>query len=639
MLKRVSMSALALCFVAGAPGVRAQQQQQAVKQPKSAAKKKAADESDPLAEVRRITAVSLVNTLADDARMFRDPLLRARVQARAADALWDTERERALLLFRRAWDEAEAADAEADRKLEEERRRQIREQGFASVQLPPSIRTEVLRLAAKRDRSLGEEFLLKMEEARKREAENAVTSNEKPTDPAQNGGRADPTEAPPAVAKRLRLAVQLLEDGDVERAIQFADPALGAVNIPALEFLARLRVKNSKAADDRYAALVARAAADPASDANTMSLLSSYIFTPSLYVTFTHDAGSNSNSWSRNFPPPADLSPQLRASFFRAAAGVLLRPTPTPDQDRSSAGRAGWYMVIARLLPLFDQFMPDRSAALRAKMASLAPDTPERLRQPGNNALTSGLVPEDPNRDRVTETLRRLDAAKNSDERDLVYADAVMDAVRRKDPRAEELLNKIEDTDLRRRLRAFLDYEAAREAVADKDVDAALKLARGGGLTPIQRAWTFTEVARLLSKSEPGRAAEILDEALADARDHIDAASPERVRALVAVATQMMQLDRARTWEVMLEVVKASNAAKEFTGEDARMGVRLQTKNGVHSTSTSVQSFDLNDIFARLAAEDLSRAVELAKAFEGESPRAVATLAVARYVLSKGGKL
>ena len=52
-----------------------------------------------------------------------------------------------------------------------------------------------------------------------------------------------------------------------------------------------------------------------------------------------------------------------------------------------------------------------------------------------------------------------------------------------------------------------------------------------------------------------------------------------------------------------------------------------------------MQSFDLNDIFAKLAAEDLSRAVELAKAFEGESPRAVATLAVARHVLSKGGKL
>jgi len=140
----------------------------------------------------------------------------------------------------------------------------MRERGSFSIHTPPSMRTEVLRLAAKRDRALGEEFLLKMEEARKREAENAVTSNEKPTNPAQNNSRPDPTDAPPAVTKRLRLAVQLLEDGDVERAIQFADPALGAVNIPALEFLSRLRVKNAKAADERYAALVARAPSDDA---------------------------------------------------------------------------------------------------------------------------------------------------------------------------------------------------------------------------------------------------------------------------------------------------------------------------------------------------------------------------------------
>ena len=182
MLKRVSMSALALFFVAGATGVRAQQQQ-AVKQPKSAAKKAARSESDPLAEVRRITAVlARQHARGRRAHVPRPAAARARAGPRRRRPVGD-ERERAVLLFRRAWDEAEAADAESDRKLEEEKRRQVREQGFSSIQLPPSIRTEVLRLAAKRDRALGEEFLSKMEEARKREAENAVTSNEKPTEP------------------------------------------------------------------------------------------------------------------------------------------------------------------------------------------------------------------------------------------------------------------------------------------------------------------------------------------------------------------------------------------------------------------------------------------------------------------------
>ncbi|HEX8291173.1 MAG TPA: hypothetical protein VF570_05440, partial [Pyrinomonadaceae bacterium] len=205
MSKRVSLLALALCaFVSPAPGL-AQEPQPAAPKPaaprpsKASAKKPAAEAADPVAELRRTTAISLVSSLADDARAFRDPALRARVQARAADALWDTEREKAAALFRRAWDEAEAADAEADRRVADEQRRQQRERGSFSIQLPPSLRTEVLRLAAKRDRALGEEFLTRLDEARKRELESAATSNERPTDaaPANRGGQGQPEQQRP----------------------------------------------------------------------------------------------------------------------------------------------------------------------------------------------------------------------------------------------------------------------------------------------------------------------------------------------------------------------------------------------------------------------------------------------------------
>jgi len=640
MLKRVSLLSLALCSAVVPARVSAQQPQ--TKPSPASAKKTAAAEVDPMAEIRRTTAVSLVNTLADEARMFRDPNLRGRVQARSADALWDTDRERARLLFRRAWDDAEAADADSDRRVAEERARQTRARGSFSIALGPSLRTEVLRLAAKRDRALGEEFLAKLEEARRRELESPATSNERPADAARGGEqqqqRPDPMDTPPAVAKRLRLAIQLLEDGDTERAIQFADPALGGVTPAGLEFLARLRAKSATAADERYAAMLGRAAANPASDANTVSLLSSYLFTPSVFTVFSADAGSNVNSWARPaLPPPADAAPQLRAAYFRAAAAVLLRPTPTPEQDHTSSGRAGWYMVIARLLPLFDQHAPERAAALRAKMASLAPDTPDEVRRGAannaNNALTRGIVPEDPNRDRVADTLSRLDRAKTAAERDAVYIDAALDAMRAKDPRAEEFLNKVEDADARQRLRAFMAVEAAREAVNAKDAAELVRIARGDALTSFQRAWALTEAARLVSKDEPGRAVELLDEAQREAREHIDPASKERVSALVAVATQLFDLDRARAWEVMLEVVKASNAAKEYSGEDGRVSNHFETGGMTMRSTSTVQSFDLGDIFSKLAREDLQRAADLARAFDGESPRSFATLAVARTVL------
>src|SRR5688500_14304479 len=52
---------------------------------------------------RRATAVSLLISLADDVRNFTDQRLRARTQARIADALWDADPEQGRTLFRKAW--------------------------------------------------------------------------------------------------------------------------------------------------------------------------------------------------------------------------------------------------------------------------------------------------------------------------------------------------------------------------------------------------------------------------------------------------------------------------------------------------------------------------------------------------------
>ena len=136
-----------------------------------------------------------------------------------------------------------------------------------------------------------------------------------------------------------------------------------------------------------------------------------------------------------------------------------------------------------------------------------------------------------------------------------------------------------------------------------------------------------------MAKEQPGAAVEALDAAAEEAR-RIDEASPDRVRTLVAVATQLHQLDRARAWELIGEVAKASNALPEFSGEDGEMTIRVEFKGGGAMSSTSnVESFDLSGVFGALAREDFDRAASLAKTFKGESARAVATLAVARAVL------
>src|SRR5438132_10455745 len=161
---------------------------------------------------RRANAQSLLISLASDAGSFKDQRLRARTLARVADALWDTDPERGRALFRRAWDAAETADKESQQQLQPEIQQQkAKTGGNVAVSGPPNLRGEVLRLAARRDRALGEEFLGKLKSEKLQESTEAADKL-----------KSNPLNASETQSQRLNLARQLL-DTDVERAPQFAD--------------------------------------------------------------------------------------------------------------------------------------------------------------------------------------------------------------------------------------------------------------------------------------------------------------------------------------------------------------------------------------------------------------------------------
>ncbi|HYY43433.1 MAG TPA: hypothetical protein VE775_11920, partial [Pyrinomonadaceae bacterium] len=140
--------------------------------------------------------------------------------------------------------------------------------------------------------------------------------------------------------------------------------------------------------------------------------------------------------------------------------------------------------------------------------------------------------------------------------------------------------------------------------------------------------------ARLLQKSDRARALETLDAAAQVAR-RIDAADPDRARAMLSVLTEIYELDHSRAWEQLPDLVKIVNALDDFSGEDGRLVGQFRAKGWGSINSTTSDSFDLSGIFSKLAREDMDRAVEFARSFNGESPRAVATLSVARAVLEK----
>jgi hypothetical protein len=591
---------------------------------KPAAKnKESAAAAKAKAEQRKALGVSLLVSLANDARNYQDQKLRARTLSRIADALWEPDPEQGRALFRKAWDAAEVSDQDTARRMDEDRQRLQKDNPNAQVPFAagPDLRSEVLRLAAKRDRALGEELLDKLKDAREREATDT---------PAPAPSLSD---TPVAVRQRLHLAVQLL-DSSVERALQFADPALGTVTMDGLDFLSSLRDKNPAAADQRFARLLTNAETDVKADANTISLLSSYLFTPHMFVSFGADGGQSSSSLNRPGPPP-EVAPELRNLFFRVAAGILLRPSPLKEQDRSSSGMQGKYLVIRRLMPVFQQYASKEIAEqLRAEMSVLAQGVAGDVREldednPIQPVNTAERKPEDAEK----ALLDRIERAKTSEERDALYLQLASRTAQQGDMRARDFTDKVEDTELRNQLRPYVDMNLAMKIAEKKDIEKALMLASKGELSHLQRVWLMTEAANAMPPADREKALATIADALEEAR-RIDVSSADRPRALIAVANAFLALDRARTWELMLEIAKASNSAEGFNGEDGRLTMQLRTRNMSSMRASTVDEFNLPGVFRKLSQENPTQAVEIARSFEREAPRSSALIAVARALIS-----
>jgi hypothetical protein len=563
-------------------------------------------EADRIREGRRLQARSLLFSLSSDARGFRDQRLRARALARIADALWDVAADQSRTLFREAWDAAEKADKDG--------------------RDGPELRKEVLALIAKRDGSLAEEFLGKL----KAEQEESKAEHAGDAAPSSN----NLWELSGAAEKRLSLASSLLSAGDVKSALQYADPVLSDVTISTVDFLTYLREKDADAADRRYAAVLGSAGGNPLADANTVSILSSYIFTPHMYVIF-NESGAASSVMMRVTYPPANVSAQMRLAFFRTAAAVLLRAQPPPEQDRSTTGLAGKYMALKRLMPLFERYAPpETAAAMRGQLEALNALVSDGVRQGESEWVQKGIEPARPSSEQERSLLDEVEHANTSDEKDQLYFKLALFSLDGDGAKARDYVSKIDESSFRKQARGWVDWSLAVKAIKEKKAEAALELAKDGELTDIQRVWVLTQSAKLLAKTDHDSALSLLDEAKSKAR-LIDRDDADRPRGLLAVAGALRQVEPARVWDAISDAVEAANWVEGFTGEDSLLTTTINARSQILIKKENASDFDVAGLFGEAARGDFDRAVILAGGFKGEAPRVNAVIAVARAVLSE----
>jgi hypothetical protein len=287
-------------------------------------------------------------------------------------------------------------------------------------------------------------------------------------------------------------------------------------------------------------------------------------------------------------------------------------------------------------MPLFEQYAPKEiSEQLRAEMSVLGQGVDGDVRDlDEDNPIQPMNTPERKAEDVEKSLLDRIDRAKTSEERDAIYMQLAARTAQKGDMRARDFTEKIEDSELRTKARPYVDMNLAMSAAEKKDTEKALLLASKGDLSHIQRVWLLTEAASAMPPSAHEQALQTVAEALAEAR-RIDVSDPDRPHALVAVATALLPLDRTRDWEMMLEVAKASNSAEGFNGEDGRLTMQLRTKNMSSMRISTIDEFNLQGVFRTLSQENASQAIEIARSFENEAPRATALIAVARALISE----
>ena len=145
--------------------------------------------------------------------------------------------------------------------------------------------------------------------------------------------------------------------------------------------------------------------------------------------------------------------------------------------------------------------------------------------------------------------------------------------------------------------------------------------------------WLLTQTAKLLAKSNRDKALALIDDATAEAR-RIEGVDSDRPRGLLAIANALKVVDPSRVWDAIFEAVKAANSAEGFTGEDGVLTLTVTSKSQILKRTEGVADFDLRGIFGELANNDYDRAVQLASGFQGESPRASATIAISQTMLN-----
>jgi hypothetical protein len=290
-------------------------------------------------------------------------------------------------------------------------------------------------------------------------------------------------------------------------------------------------------------------------------------------------------------------------------------------------------MVATRLLPLFEKFNPNLATQIKTRLSEMSGNLPSGLLNPELvNKLRKGISNPDYN-ENLQEILGRAKQLTNASMRNRLYIQAAMLAAEHGDNSANEILQGIDDDDLRDRVRAYIYMVLARHALRKKDLEAALEFARSEPLSPVERVWIYTQAVDLINTKNLGKVTALIMESVALAR-RIDSTDPDRARALVAITLQLMKYKPQLAKPYLIESLTAVDKANNFDSEDGILAISLETPVGDWAATYDAPNFRLKKLFRELAKEDFFQAINMTENLKSKEARSAATIAIGEIVLT-----
>ncbi len=574
---------------------------------------------------RQERSLLLLEQSASDAASLSNKRIVARLQAAAAEALWDHRPDQARELFRSAFDFAnkhyrETGDTNADQMTR------------AAFMTRTDQRLEIIKQAKTKDAELGKELTEKYVEEKQREREENRAKAARPQPGSEVFG-----DAAGQGADILEAATQLLSV-DQSAAIELARKALAiGVSQTAPGFFGNLAAKDRAKADALFLFALDRVAQDPLPHAGQLLLLAPYAFGDKTAVSSN---GQSTSMMTSFIPKDFVVSEQLAQRFIGVALATLSRQAEAiPAQTEEQSSRFAVALFAAQyLVSRVEKHQPALIPEWQELITRLSPLVAEKTRKSvGDSAKHDDPAAREQTKesgDRVKSLLDQAEQAADPERRNNLYREAAQAAGNGGDyARALDIADRITDLEFRLKVRSWLSFDASRDASKKDKLDEAKRYALNVRETD-QRAWLFLEIARAaLKSSDRVKANDLLSDALKFAMDADNTSG--KVRALSGIANVYAGFDLQRGFDAAGEMIRTVNRLREPLSDQTQLVRLFEGGGNTMIMSQDAQEFDAAGTMALLAKQDYERALTLTQYIENPQMKISSLIAVASSAFAK----